>query len=183
MNSRDVWSHGGRRSDLIDLLSSAFLMLLITKNSKDKNWPVYLSSPWITDFQLCENGFLQFASLFPEIADKKQILFSDYLAELGKAREVRIITREDKYSKDFLAHENIKDTKNIEARFSDPEHHEKGILTPFFYIFGSMNLTYHGVTINGEKITYYAAGTEYGNEKIGHTYIEFDRLWENIQRK
>jgi len=180
VNSRDIWSHGGRRSDLKDLLSSSFAMLLLAEECKD---PIYLASPWITDFYLFENSFKQFSALFPEIGEKSRILFSDYLVRLGESRKVRIITRKDKFSEDFLAQKKLEGSALIDVRFSDDVFHEKGILTPFFYIFGSMNLTYSGLTINGEKITYYSAESSEGKSKISHTYVEFNNLWESLAKE
>lgn len=177
MSSRDVWARGGRRTDLKDLISSAFCLALLAKEQED---PIYLVSPWITDFPLLENSFGQFSSLLPENGDKCIILFSDYLSALPKSKKVRIITRKDRFSQYFLAQKSLTSKANIEARFSDSAEHEKGILTPLFYIFGSMNLTYSGVEINGEKITYYSASTKEGEEKIGRAYIEINQLWSTL---
>ena len=37
-------------------------------------------------------------------------------------------------------------------RMAGEDLHEKGLLTPDFYLEGSMNLTYSGVHINQEKV-------------------------------
>ena len=40
-----------------------------------------------------------------------------------------------------------------------------------------MNITYSGVFIRGEKLTYYTAATSSGRAKIATAYVEFDRRW------
>ena len=61
--SRDIWSHGSgtQLSDLVG--SSLSTLLLLPKTEK----PIYLSSPWISDFPLLRNQFKQFSSLFPHL--------------------------------------------------------------------------------------------------------------------
>jgi hypothetical protein len=90
---------------------------------------------------------------------------------------VRIITTQSETSLGFLRNFESTD-ENIEFKFASDEYHEKGILAPSFYIEGSMNITYSGMYIRGEKITYHVGSAQAGSEKIAATYLELDRRWD-----
>ena len=46
-----------------------------------------------------------------------------------------------------------------------------------------MNITFHGVHIRGEKITYHTASSDEGREKIARAYLEFDRYWRTLDAR
>lgn len=171
--SRDVWSHG-QGSQLRDLISSALLTLLILP---DSNRPAYFSSPWISDFVLFDNQFRQFGSIFPGIADSGSIRFREYLRHLSRQMKVRIITTRTDTSLAFLKSFDSQ-MKDVAYKFAPDEYHEKGILAPSFYIEGSMNITYNGLYVRDEKITYHVPTTTDGREKVSSAYLEFNRRWE-----
>lgn len=174
--SRDVWSNGGGR-ELRDLLSSAFGTLLLIESNYQ---PVYLSSPWMSDFVLFENRFHEFDRLFPDLEEQSEVRLSDFIARLARKLSVRIITTETETSTHFLRRLQTVEAKNIQYRFAAEEYHEKGILAPSFYIEGSMNITFHGVYIRGEKITYHHANNSEGARKIAGAYLEYNRRWDNL---
>lgn len=174
--SRDIWSYGGGR-ELRDLLGSAFCTLMLLEGDTQ---PVYLSSPWMSDFVLFENSFHEFDRLFPEMEEQAEIRFSNFIARLARKLEVRIITTESETSTNFLSRLKMIDAKNIQHRFATGEYHEKGILAPSFYIEGSMNITFSGVNINGEKITYHHGNKFDGAKKIAGAYLEYHRRWDNL---
>jgi hypothetical protein len=174
--SRDVWSYGGGRG-LRDLLASAFCTLLLLEGN---NQPIYLSSPWMSDFVLFDNRFHEFDNLFPGMEEQVEIRFIDFIIRLSWKLEIRIITTESETSTNFLRRLRLTDAKNIKHKFATEEYHEKGILAPSFYIEGSMNITFSGVNINGEKITYHHANKPDGAKKIASAYLEYNRRWENL---
>lgn len=143
--------------------------------------PVYVSSPWVSDFVLLQNHSLEFAALFPRLSDQSEIRFSEYLKTLSTRLPVRIITTQNETSEAFFANFG-EDSASIEYRFAVDEYHEKGLLAPFFYIEGSMNFTYHGLYVRGEKITYYCGLGAGGAQKILGAYMEFDRRWDLLGR-
>lgn len=173
VSSRDVWSHG-EGEELRDLIRAALLTLLMVP---DNDRTAYFSSPWISDFVLFENEFRQYGSVFPEIADSSGIRFFDYLGFLSRHMPVRIITTKTDTSLGFLRNIDAK-TDGVQFKFAPDEYHEKGILAPSFYIEGSMNITYSGLYVRGEKITYHVGSTDEGAAKISGAYLEFDRRWE-----
>jgi hypothetical protein len=86
--SRDIWSHGSG-TQLPELISSCLATLLLLPPSAK---PIYLSSPWISDFALLNNQFRQFSSLFPELDSRAEVRFGEYLATISLLMPVRIIT-------------------------------------------------------------------------------------------
>jgi len=174
--SRDLWSHGSSQS-LRDLLASALTTLLLMPNA---GRAVYFSSPWMSDFVLLDNHFRQFGDLFPERDSQSEIRFSEYLSELGRTQEIRLITVRNPTSEVFLR-SPLLESPGISVRFATDEHHEKGILAPSFYIEGSMNITYSGVNIRGEKVTYHADTSAASKQKILRAYLEFDRYWDVLR--
>jgi hypothetical protein len=173
LTSRDIWSYGGGRQLPGFLASALSTLILLGPGAR----PAYFSSPWMSNFDLFDNRFGAFASLFPDLADKPFIKFSDYLVRLARRCEVRIITTQTETSIAFVEILRQENSNGLFWRFADDEYHEKGILGPQFYIDGSMNITYSGVFIRGEKLTYYTAATPSGRAKIATAYVEFDRRW------
>ena len=174
--SRDIWSHGSG-TQLPELISSCLAtLLLLPPNAK----PIYFSSPWISDFVLLNNQFRQFSSLFPELDSRAEVRFGEYLAAISLLMPVRIITVANDTSKNFIASPALRNAPGVDVRYAPEEHHEKGILTPWFYVEGSMNVTYHGVYVRGEKITYHTPGSPDGRQKIARAYLEFDRYWSSL---
>ena len=173
ITSRDIWSYPGGRQLPGFLASVLSTLLLLSPGAR----PTYFSSPWMSNFNLFDNRFGAFAGLFPDLADKPFIGFSDYIVRLARRSEVRIITTKTDASAALIELLRQESADELFWRFAAEEYHEKGILGPQFYIDGSMNITYSGVFVRGEKLTYYTAGTSYGRAKIASAYVEFDRRW------
>lgn len=171
--SRDVWSHA-EGYQLRELISSALLTLLLVPS---EGRSAYFSSPWMSDFVLFDNKFRQVGSLFPAIADNSEIRFAEFLRHLSAKMPVRIITTRTDTSTGFLRNLETSESR-IECRFAQNDYHEKGILAPSFYIEGSMNITYSGLYVKGEKITYHVDSDRHGAEKISSAYLEFNRRWD-----
>ena len=176
MPSRDVWSHGSGNA-LRDLLSSALASLLMGPAGAE---PAYFSSPWMSDFPLFENHYGDFVALFPELADERRIRFSDFLRQLSRRRPVRIIAVNNQSSAYFAKSPAFQGAEGVQFRYAPETYHEKGVLTPAFYIEGSMNITYSGVYVRGEKITYHSGAEPALRAKISKAYLEFNRRWDQL---
>lgn len=151
-------------------------MLLDTTDDQ----PVYFSSPWMSNFVLLENPFGEFGSLFTDMGDHVEFRFADFLKMLSQYRPVRLIVVKNPTSNDFIKHLQQDDYPNLQVRFALDTEHGKGILTPNFYIEGSMNLTYSGVHIRDEKVIF---NPKLGNEsKLHRAFLEFDRLWKTLEQ-
>jgi hypothetical protein len=175
MASRDVWSHGGGEA-LRELLWGSLAALLLQGKGER---PLYVSSPWVSDFPLFANAFRQFAGLFPELADEPVVRFSGYLGALARLRPVRLITVRNPTSEGFADALRAAGVQSA-VRYAPETYHEKGLLGPSFYVEGSMNITYSGVYVRGEKITYHSDSGDAGRAKIARAYLEFERRWENL---
>ena len=181
MGSRDVWSHGSARH-LRDLLASALATLLLPGAAPGH---VYFSSPWMSDFVLYDNSGRQFGTLFPANCERSELRLIDYLLRLATMRQVRIMTTSTDASRAFVsqlrATQSDTHSTQLEIRFARSDAHEKGILTPCFCIDGSMNITYSGVYVRGEKVTYHTAVDEEGRDRIARAYLEYDRQWRLLE--
>ena len=148
--------------------------LLLARNFER---PVYFCSPWMSDFQVFDNANGQFSSLVPFAADRMRINFSECLAQLSKDNDLRIVTKKTPTSDAFCNMPLLSDSR-IQIRMSNDKLHEKGILTPLFYIEGSMNITFSGVMLNDEKVIFHAGDDPPVRARIQNAYLEFERRWK-----
>jgi hypothetical protein len=182
MASRDIWSK--RASENIQELLASLLVALLLQ--EPRTTPLFLCSPYLSDFRLLDNSFGQFADLFthlPELADKTDILFSETLRELSSRLPIRIVTVQHSSSIPFINRLLDPAEPNLIARFAPTIYHEKGLLCNDFYVAGSMNFTYSGVYVRDEKITCHFAEHTDGRKKIDAAFLEFDLLWNNLGRQ
>ena len=179
MASRDIWSRAGSlqvRDLLASLLSSRLLL-------ESDVGPLYVCSPYLTDFPVFDNAFCQFQPLFrkhPEFGEQGSVLFSQALIELSSRMPVRIISVSGTYADGFLRATVREKVPNISGRYASELYHEKGLLCSAFYLEGSMNFTYSGVYRRDEKITAHTPETTAGQQKIAAATLEFNRLWETL---
>jgi hypothetical protein len=179
MASRDIWSRPGSlqvRDLLASLLSSRLLL-------ESDAGPLYVCSPYLTDFPIFDNAFSQFQSLFrscPEFGEQGSVLFSQALIETSNRMPVRIIGVPGPYSDSFLRATIREKCPNISGRYASGLYHEKGLLCAAFYLEGSMNFTYSGVYNRDEKITAHTPDTAAGERKVSAAILEFSRLWETL---
>ena len=179
MASRDIWSRAGSLQ-VRDLLASLLSARLLAEAASD---PLYVSSPFLTDFPVFDHGFGQFQPLFrhfPELGERAEIMFSQALIELSCRMPVRLIGVPGEYASGFLRSAVRQDSPNISGRFASALYHEKGLLCSSFYLEGSMNFTYSGVYRRDEKITAHTPDTAAGQQKIAAATLEFNRLWEKL---
>ena len=174
MTERIIWSSQANPG-AVDLLGSCLALLMVAPASDDA---LYFSSPWLSDFPLLDNRFFEFAGVFPECGDKGNVSFSDCLEALSTRWTVRLVTLDNDTSRGFLG--RIDTGSTIEVCYASDAFHAKGILTPYFLLRGSMNLTYSGVNINDEQITYVASDCDRGRGLIVNAYLEFDSLWARL---
>ena len=177
MASRDIWSRAGSLQ-VRDLLASLLSSRLLLDTSSD---PLYVCSPYLTDFPVFDNAFGQFQTLFrsrPDFGERGEILFSQALIELSTRMPIRLIGVPGPYADAFLRSTVLFDAPNISGRYASDLYHEKGLLCQAFYLEGSMNFTYNGVYRRDEKISAHTPDTEQGQQKIAAATLEFNRLWE-----
>lgn len=177
MPTLDVWSNSTSTS-LRDLISSALACTLL-RSSWDSDRPVYICSPWITDFTVFDNRYGQFDALIPSMRGRNRIQFGDVLLALAEPSQVRIISKGTEATKQFLSNRPFA-ANNVLVRMADESLHEKGLLTPDFYLEGSMNLTYSGVNINREKVSFHSGVDRPVIERKASAYAELNRRWQQL---
>jgi hypothetical protein len=178
MPTLDLWTNAANWQ-LRTLFRSALGSLLLLDQAQ-KNRPIFLCSPWISDFVVFDNRFRSFDALVPMCNGNTQIWLSDCLIQLAKIHDVQVVSRNTEVSRQFFSKMGPKTA--VQTRFADDSLHEKGFLTPLFYFEGSMNITYSGVHINAEKVTYHAGEERAIVERMARAYLELNRRWEGIAR-
>lgn len=179
MPTLDVWSNAAS-SQLRDLLSSALACLLM-RSDWSEGRAVYLCSPWISDFPVFDNRYGQFDALVPQARGVSRLRLGDVLITLASVTAVRVLSKETEATRQFVRGRDFVGA-NVQIRMAGDELHEKGLLTPDFYLEGSMNLTYSGVHINQEKVSYHAGADRPVQERLAAAYAELDRRWQQIAR-
>lgn len=179
MPTLDVWSNAAS-SQLRDILSSALACVLLRTDWADRR-PVYVCSPWISDFPIFDNRYGQFDALVPSARGTSRLRLSDVLIALASFTSVRIVSKDTEATRQFIAGRDF-EAAGIQIRMAGQDLHEKGLLTPDFYLEGSMNLTYSGVHINQEKVSYHSGSDRSVRERISSAYAELDRRWLQISR-
>jgi hypothetical protein len=128
---------------LLDCLSTLLVLELLHPSSE-----LYLISPWLSDMPLINNKFGQFSAIMGDMK-KTDLRLKDVLSGLAeRGTAVKIMCRPDQpQTENFLRllPPEIEVQKAITL-------HEKGLITAAFYLRGSMNFTYSGITLNDENI-------------------------------
>lgn len=136
---------------------------------------VWMVSPWITDVPLLDNRAGSFDAVNPEWGHR-EIRLADVAVQLmAGGTEVKIITRPDDHNQVFLRRlaeaaeaAAVGELLQVTIRQSL---HTKGILTSRGFLSGSMNLTYSGLDLNDELITY-----ETADQALAVARLAFKRL-------
>lgn len=153
--------------DIPDLLQSILISELIRPSNS-----LFLASPWVSDIPVIRNRSNEFILLNPQWA-RKDIMFTDVIAELiGRGTEFYLETRLVSANQRFI--ENIrkkvvKPWDNI--RFS-PVLHRKGLLGDGYFLSGSMNFTYNGITTLEEYVHFTIDSTA-----VAENRIVWERSW------
>lgn len=175
MPTMDLWSNSANL-ELRHLFRSAMTALLLLDTPSR---PIYICSPWISEFVIFENRFGEFSHLLPGIEERSVIHLSDCLRQLARLHEVRIISRRTEVTLNFLANPGIVED-GVQFVLANDDLHEKGFLTPIFYFEGSMNITFSGVHINKEKLLYHAGSDPEVARRMSLAYLELDRRWKQL---
>lgn len=177
MPTLDVWSNAVS-TQLRDLLSSALACVLM-RTDWSEGRAVYVCSPWISDFPVFDNRYGQFGAVVPPARGASRLRFGDVLIALSAVTAVRIVSKETEATRQFIGALDFGNA-NVQIRMAGEDLHEKGLLTPDFYLEGSMNFTYSGVHINQEKVSYHAGRDRAVQERIASAYAELDRRWRQV---
>ena len=172
MPSRYIHSRLSSRQ-VPDLLQTMFVTELLTPSCC-----LWLVSPWISDIPVIDNSANTFLCLEPSWT-RSRVHLSQVLATLAEqGTTLHIATRPDTHNHSFL--EGLKtriDRLDVAVRFHIAEElHTKGILGDGYYLAGSMNFSYNGITVNEEALTY-----ETSPEIIAEQQLIFTNRWGGIK--
>lgn len=146
--SRDL--HGPAQSQAVrDLLQG--LMVAELMNPSPKLWFFFA---WISDVELIDNSGRQFAALEPDWPAAPIRLSVVLRALLKRGVAIRLIIREDGHNDYFVARlQALKRQFGDLLKWTIEKHfHAKGLLGADYFLSGSMNLTYNGISVNGEHL-------------------------------
>lgn len=115
---------------------------------------LWIVSPWISDIPILDNRSNGFRTLAGEI-ERTEIRLSSVLGLLlEQGTTVHIAARPDQHNRGFLDRlVGAAPTVAHRLRMHLTESlHEKGILGDGYYLSGSMNITYNGISFNEEML-------------------------------
>jgi len=146
LTSREIRNRHDTRF-IPDLLQSLFIAELLHPSEE-----IYLISPWITDVKILNNTAGEFTTLVPSWEWREIRLTELLLALVTRGTNLYIATRDEPINRAFLTlmREQPNPVKAyIHLRCSDTLH-EKGLLTSHFFLSGTFNYTFSGITLNEE---------------------------------
>ncbi|AFY67268.1 phospholipase D-like domain-containing protein DpdK [Geitlerinema sp. PCC 7407] len=144
-----------------DLLQAILVAELIAPSQH-----LWLVSPWISDIPVIDNTANTFQALEPSWYRSK-IRLSQVLASLTKQGSmVCVATRPDPHNNSFLETLKTKADLDYLSLHKAEELHSKGILSDSFYLAGSMNFTFNGITVNQETLSYETDPTAIAEQKL-----------------
>lgn len=133
----------------------------------------WLVSPWISDFVLLDNRSGRFDAINPQWRRREVRLVDFALQLMTHGTQMIIVTRPDSHNETFV--DRITDRAE-ESGLGDRMQliwrdalHTKGILTDGGLLLGSMNLTYSGLELNEETVSY-----ETSPEAIAKARVELE---------
>lgn len=161
-------------AEIRELLQAVFVSELLLPSES-----LWLVSPWMTDVEMLDNRGGSFSSLLPT-AGLRQIRLSEILATLLDRTKVNIVARPDEHNAAFVAKlEDLAHSLGLDSSLRVLRRdtlHLKGLLGGDYYVSGSMNLTYSGIEINEEEITF-----ERSPDQVSTARIHFEQLYGGSQ--
>jgi len=156
------------QGEIRDLLQVVFANELMAPSKE-----LFLVSPWISDIVIIDNRMGGFDALNPEWKGRQIRLTEVIIQLMSIGSEVSIITRPDPHNDTVL---NRISTVSDESALAEKVYtktvedlHTKGILTEKGCLLGSMNITYNGIEINEEFVSYHI-----DKEGIAEAKLNFD---------
>lgn len=165
-SSKSTW-------EISDLLQSIFVSELL--NPSHSLWIV---SPWISDIPIIDNRSNQFVTIEPQWANR-MVLLSEVIAKLIDlgTRVIVGLKKDEPHNPAFIS--------KLEQRIGDSPYlrviprsllHAKGIISDRFYLSGSMNITFNGISLNEETVLFVT-----DMEEVAHNRIAFKDMWGGIE--
>lgn len=165
---RSIFLHGvlGRRQ-FKEVLGSLLTGLIVVPK------PLWLVSPWVSDFDLLDNRSGEWDMVQPAWG-MRVLSFSQLLIDCVEAGCVlTIVTKDEAANVSFLKRLGDALGDRPEYRVGRSEKlHAKGLLTPDWYLSGSMNFTFSGANRNEEQLQLTTNASV-----ISEAKVEFERRY------
>jgi len=161
-------------SELRELLEAILVSELLMPSET-----IWLVSPWITDLDILDNRGGAFSALVPTWGLRRVRISEVFGAILDRSR-ICVVTRPDDHNDAFL--NKMRDFATASAWSTNlsivarETLHSKGLLGQDYYLCGSMNLTYKGIEINDEAVSF-----ERSPDAIATARIHFQENYEANQ--
>jgi phosphatidylserine/phosphatidylglycerophosphate/cardiolipin synthase-like enzyme len=161
---RHIRSRSGARQ-VGDLLQNVFAAELVVPSRC-----LWIVSPWISDIIVLDNQANAFTTIAREWPRTRIRLVSVLAHLIRRGTGVVIATRPDEHNIEFLS--------RLEAVVGETDRlyihkthtlHEKGLLGDRYYLSGSMNLTYNGITFNEEVVHFFTDAPNVASTR--HTFV------------
>lgn len=146
--SRDL--HGPDQARGIrDLFQSLFAAELLSPSSK-----LWLFFAWISDIEILDNSARRFAAVEPDWPAAPIKLSQVLSALLARGTQVRLVIREHGHNEYFIVRlQSLKERFGNQLKWVvERDFHAKGLLGDDYFLSGSMNLTFNGISVNGEHL-------------------------------
>lgn len=155
------------RNEVRELLQAMFIGEILAPSRR-----IWIVSPWISDISVIDNSLGSFSAI-ESTWERRHIRLSEVIGCLLRlGSEVVIITRTAPQNEQFLLRtcDSAQEAGLGSQLLTLKEDilHLKGILGDYFYLSGSMNITYNGVEILDESVTF-----ETEKSAIAEARIEF----------
>jgi hypothetical protein len=166
---RSAWQSG---SEIRDVLQGVFVAEILRPSRC-----IWLVSPWISDITVIDNRMATFDALNPAWGARQWKLSEVLVNLLQLGTVVRVATRPGAPNRPVLpqlaaAMENFGLPKDAFKVFETEELHEKGLLGDDYYLSGSMNLTFNGVELLDEMVTF-----DVSAEAVADARLVYFRRW------
>lgn len=146
--SRDL--HGPDQARAVrDLFQTLFAAELLSPSHK-----LWLFFAWISDVEILDNSARRFAAIEPDWPAAPIRLSQVLGALLARGTHVKLVIRQHGHNEYFIARLKI-----LKEKFGDQlkwvvekDFHAKGLLGDDYFLSGSMNLTFNGISVNGEHL-------------------------------
>ncbi|WP_028116261.1 phospholipase D-like domain-containing protein DpdK [Ferrimonas senticii] len=147
-SQRQIFLHGPLGKRQTKEVIAAQLAALIMRPE-----PLWLVSPWISDFELLDNRGGHWDAVEPSWG-QRVVGWEEVLAcAINQGVPLKLVTRPDDRNKNFVARlqHRLRPGADLCLLFTE-EVHSKGLLCNSFFLKGSMNFTYSGANLNDEHL-------------------------------
>lgn len=165
---RTIYSRFSARQ-IPDLLQSIFLAELLAPSHC-----LWLVTPWVSDIEVLDNSGGELAVLEPEWPPGPVTITSVLLRLMDLGTTVHLVTRDVPHNR------RVRDRLEEAAKarrlrlllHAETDLHEKGLLGDGFFLAGSMNFTFNGVSLNNESVTLTTVASE-----VAENHVAFRKAW------